>query len=249
MVVVVVVLELSEDVERPAASASGRPVRGGRAGGLRRGRGRVRLGRSLLASRGELYRHGARRHQDHGGHSPTRRPRAGCVGTGGLPGELTGGQGTRSGGIVLEWSHPLPGSEGRLLGPRGLVAPLAAIAPRARTPGVPGGSGSPLCPMRIVTDHSPTPREPMSRPDVFVPPGACGRALLGVGVSSVRPWRGVTPPRKIVVCEGDETGQELLEASSSACLDPSVLGFELELMRFDLSLAQPPAHLPTPSSR
>ena len=45
----------------------------------------------------------------------------------------------------------------------------------------------------------------------------------------------VTSLRKIVVCEGDETGQELLEESLRV-LDPSVLGFELELVRFDLSL-------------
>jgi isocitrate/isopropylmalate dehydrogenase len=39
----------------------------------------------------------------------------------------------------------------------------------------------------------------------------------------------------IVVCEGDQTGQELLDAALRA-LDPSVLGFELTLERFDLSL-------------
>jgi isocitrate/isopropylmalate dehydrogenase len=39
----------------------------------------------------------------------------------------------------------------------------------------------------------------------------------------------------IVVCEGDQTGQELLEESLRA-LDASVLGFELDLVRFDLSL-------------
>jgi isocitrate dehydrogenase (NAD+) len=39
----------------------------------------------------------------------------------------------------------------------------------------------------------------------------------------------------IVVCEGDQTGQELLEASLRA-LEPSVLGFELAFVRFDLSL-------------
>ncbi len=46
----------------------------------------------------------------------------------------------------------------------------------------------------------------------------------------------MTTPRKIVVCEGDETGQELLEQALRV-LDPSVLGLELELVRFDLSLA------------
>lgn len=40
----------------------------------------------------------------------------------------------------------------------------------------------------------------------------------------------------IVVCEGDQTGQELLEQSLRV-LEPSVLGFELDLVRFDLSLA------------
>jgi len=40
----------------------------------------------------------------------------------------------------------------------------------------------------------------------------------------------------IVVCEGDQTGQELLEQSLRV-LEPSVLGFELDFLRFDLSLA------------
>jgi isocitrate dehydrogenase (NAD+) len=43
-------------------------------------------------------------------------------------------------------------------------------------------------------------------------------------------------PTKIVVCEGDETGQELLEQALRV-LDPKVLGFEVELQSFDLSLA------------
>ncbi len=38
-----------------------------------------------------------------------------------------------------------------------------------------------------------------------------------------------------MVCEGDETGQELLEQALRV-LDPAVLGFESELIRFDLSL-------------
>ena len=41
--------------------------------------------------------------------------------------------------------------------------------------------------------------------------------------------------RTIVVLEGDETGQELLEESLRV-LDPGVIGVELELPRFDLSL-------------
>ncbi|HEV3267938.1 MAG TPA: isocitrate/isopropylmalate family dehydrogenase [Acidimicrobiales bacterium] len=44
-----------------------------------------------------------------------------------------------------------------------------------------------------------------------------------------------TPPT-IVVCEGDQTGQELLDEALRA-LEPSVLGFELEFLRYDLSLA------------
>ncbi|MCU1362813.1 MAG: isocitrate/isopropylmalate dehydrogenase [Acidimicrobiaceae bacterium] len=39
----------------------------------------------------------------------------------------------------------------------------------------------------------------------------------------------------IVVCEGDQTGQELLDAALRT-LEPSVIGFELTLERFDLSL-------------
>jgi isocitrate dehydrogenase (NAD+) len=42
-------------------------------------------------------------------------------------------------------------------------------------------------------------------------------------------------PLRIVVLDGDETGQELLEASLRV-LDPSVVGIELELEHFDLSL-------------
>ncbi len=42
-------------------------------------------------------------------------------------------------------------------------------------------------------------------------------------------------PVKIVVLEGDQTGQELLE-QSVRLLDPSLLGLEFELERFDLSL-------------
>ena len=41
--------------------------------------------------------------------------------------------------------------------------------------------------------------------------------------------------RTIVVLEGDQTGQELLEESLRV-LHPDVIGFELALPRFDLSL-------------
>ena len=43
-------------------------------------------------------------------------------------------------------------------------------------------------------------------------------------------------PVRIVVLDGDETGQELLEAAL-AVLDPEVIGLPVELERFDLSLA------------
>jgi isocitrate/isopropylmalate dehydrogenase len=45
----------------------------------------------------------------------------------------------------------------------------------------------------------------------------------------------MTRPLQLVVCEGDETGQELLEQSLRV-LDARTLGFEIELIRFDLSL-------------
>ena len=41
---------------------------------------------------------------------------------------------------------------------------------------------------------------------------------------------------QIIVCDGDETGQELLDEALRV-LHPSILGFDLELVRFDLSLA------------
>ena len=40
---------------------------------------------------------------------------------------------------------------------------------------------------------------------------------------------------RLVVCEGDETGQELLDQALRV-LDSRVLGVDLELIRFDLSL-------------
>lgn len=46
----------------------------------------------------------------------------------------------------------------------------------------------------------------------------------------------MNPTSTIVVCDGDQTGQELLNEALRA-LDPSVLGFDLNLVRFDLSLA------------
>ena len=45
----------------------------------------------------------------------------------------------------------------------------------------------------------------------------------------------VTGRRQLVVCEGDETGQELLEQALRV-LETEVLGIDMELIRFDLSL-------------
>jgi isocitrate/isopropylmalate dehydrogenase len=47
--------------------------------------------------------------------------------------------------------------------------------------------------------------------------------------------KSVSPRHQIVVCDGDETGQELLDEALRV-LDPGVLGFDVELLRFDLSL-------------
>ena len=46
----------------------------------------------------------------------------------------------------------------------------------------------------------------------------------------------MSPGRQIVVCDGDETGQELLDEALRV-LDVEVLGLDLKLVRFDLSLA------------
>ena len=45
----------------------------------------------------------------------------------------------------------------------------------------------------------------------------------------------MTPDLRLVVCEGDETGQELLEQALRV-LDPGVVGLAIELIRYDLSL-------------
>lgn len=45
----------------------------------------------------------------------------------------------------------------------------------------------------------------------------------------------MSPVPRVVVCDGDETGQELLDEALRV-LDPRALGFDLELVRFDLSL-------------
>ncbi len=45
----------------------------------------------------------------------------------------------------------------------------------------------------------------------------------------------MSPSRQIVVCDGDETGQELLNEALRV-LAPDVVGFDLDLIRYDLSL-------------
>jgi isocitrate dehydrogenase (NAD+) len=47
----------------------------------------------------------------------------------------------------------------------------------------------------------------------------------------------MTEHTRLVVCEGDETGQELL-VEALRVLDPSVIGIPIELIRFDLSLEE-----------
>lgn len=66
--------------------------------------------------------------------------------------------------------------------------------------------------------------EPLSR---------CPR-VLALTSGPCKPGR-MTHSTTVVVCEGDETGQELLEQALRV-LDPEVLGVTIELDRFDLSL-------------
>ena len=75
-------------------------------------------------------------------------------------------------------------------------------------------------------------RAPLARrlvgaePVVGLDRGAAPGALVASGAMA---------PLRIVALEGDQTGQELLEQALRV-LDPDVLGLELELARFDLSL-------------
>lgn len=52
----------------------------------------------------------------------------------------------------------------------------------------------------------------------------------------MEPEASASTPLRIVVLDGDETGQELLDAALRV-IDPSIVGFPIELERFDLSLA------------
>ena len=60
------------------------------------------------------------------------------------------------------------------------------------------------------------------------------RAPIGAGPVAI--VRAMADPLRITILEGDETGQELLEQGLRV-LAPDVLGLELSLERFDLSLA------------
>jgi isocitrate/isopropylmalate dehydrogenase len=62
------------------------------------------------------------------------------------------------------------------------------------------------------------------------------RRVFGGDQPAFRATLARVPLRQIVVCDGDETGQELLEEALRV-LAPDVLGFDLELVHFDLSLA------------
>src|SRR6516164_1655220 len=61
-------------------------------------------------------------------------------------------------------------------------------------------------------------------------------AVAGSAVAFRATLARVPTRRQIVVCDGDETGQELLQESLRV-FAPDVLGFDLELVHFDLSLA------------
>jgi isocitrate dehydrogenase (NAD+) len=64
----------------------------------------------------------------------------------------------------------------------------------------------------------------------------CVLAMLDFRRAKAADVTGRQTPRTIAVLEGDETGQELLEEALRV-LAPDVVGLELELPRFDLSLA------------
>ena len=90
--------------------------------------------------------------------------------------------------------------------------------PRARWPGSPR-RGRCRCRTSCTSGLPSRPRSlPMAATDPAVSSGA------------------MPDPLRIVVLEGDQTGQELLEQALRV-LDPEVLGLDLDLVRYDLSLA------------
>ena len=78
------------------------------------------------------------------------------------------------------------------------------------------------------------------RRDVLLPAEAPADALVGTHVERRR------LAVSVVVLEGDQTGQELLEQSLRV-LDPELLGLDLDLPHFDLSLEQPARDVATRS--
>ena len=95
--------------------------------------------------------------------------------------------------------------------------------PRARRPGSRRRRGPPPAPAALLARPSRREAYPARRRRG----GPAGRVSAS--------WRAMPDPLTITVLEGDETGQELLEQALRV-LDPDVLGLELELERYDLSL-------------
>ena len=163
VVVVVVVLEIPGDVEGPLPLPPDVPC-GVVGAALCAEVAGAWLGPPPLAARSERDGQGAGRHQDHGGHAPTRRSRAGCAGRR-TPGGVTRGPETGSGEIVVERDVDRPGRRTPFLHLAG-SARRRGHGAESSYPGRPRGVWLTAVPMGIVTDHSPTPREPISRPDV-----------------------------------------------------------------------------------
>src|ERR1700722_7263116 len=72
-----------------------------------------------------------------------------------------------------------------------------------------------------------------------LPRGARGSEVSPAALWHAPPFRAtgnlMPAGRQMVVCDGDETGQELLDEALPV-LDPAALGFDIDLVRFDLSL-------------
>src|SRR3954462_6180457 len=133
-----------------------------------------------------------------------------------------------------QWAQrpiPSPGSPGGRMRPGSQCAPWIAhgtMCSRRQNAAMRSPSGS-------------VARKPSSRPtstphQLHFGPLAIGRGSLCMApgdpaISSAA----MGDPLRIVVLEGDQTGQELLDQALRV-LDPEVVGLELDLVRFDLSL-------------
>jgi isocitrate/isopropylmalate dehydrogenase len=73
-----------------------------------------------------------------------------------------------------------------------------------------------------------------SRSERAIGRGRRTRPAAGGAPHFVRLWL-VSTSHQLVVCDGDETGQELLEQALRV-MSPDVLGFDVELVHYDLSL-------------